>query len=148
MSDIAKTRSIVSFGLSFFRLTDHHAKTTSQIQSMAQDDANQSASGGTTQKGRGLHFVVQTYNIMVLCSDSYTVEPLSLRFLVQHGFDFNKQYATGISYYRGNDRVSTFRLDGSGITRNCVICVLHVSYFCNTYVVFLLYYTCNLYVQM
>lgn len=50
------------------------------------------------------NFVVQTYNITSLCDEEYTVEPGSLRFLVEHGFDFNKQYSQGLSYYRGADQ--------------------------------------------
>jgi hypothetical protein len=43
---------------------------------------------------------------MVLCNEDYIVEPSALRFLIEHGFDFQKQYSTGLGYYRGNDRVS------------------------------------------
>jgi target of EGR1 protein 1 len=43
--------------------------------------------------------------MMVLCSEDYIVEPASLKFLVEHGFDFIKQYSKGLSYYRGNDKV-------------------------------------------
>ena len=46
---------------------------------------------------------VKTYNLLVLCSEDYIVEPASLQFLVKHGFDFSAQYSLGIGYNRGND---------------------------------------------
>ena len=90
MADSAKSRSIISLGLSCFRLT--------------KPAQNGSAD---TQQANNLNFYTQTYNITVLCSEDYTVEPLSLEFLVRHGFDFNKQYSKGMNYYRGSDKVST-----------------------------------------
>merc|ERR1719188_2153734 len=48
-------------------------------------------------------YSVHTYNLSVLCSEDYIVEPASLQFLVQHGFDFSAQYSLGIGYNRGND---------------------------------------------
>ncbi len=42
--------------------------------------------------------------MVVLCSEDYIVEPSSLTFLVEHGFDFQTQYSKGIPYYRGCDR--------------------------------------------
>ena len=78
---VAKTRSIISLGLSLFRF-------------VSQDES----SGGPSWS-----YSCTTYNLLVLCSEDYIVEPASLQFLVQHGFDFSAQYGLGIGYNRGND---------------------------------------------
>jgi len=83
--EVAKTRSIISLGLSCFKL--------------------QHASESSGQSEETSTFLVQTFNIFVLCSENYVVEPLALQFLVSHGFDFNRQYAHGLPYSRGNDPV-------------------------------------------
>lgn len=50
-------------------------------------------------------FIIQTFNVMVLSKSSFIVEPSSLKFLVEHGFDFNKHYAKGIPYDRNDSKV-------------------------------------------
>jgi len=80
---VAKTRSIISLGLSMFKLVPK-----------SEENANSCSSWD---------YAVKSYNLLVLCSEDYIVEPGSLQFLVQHGFDFSAQYALGIGYNRGND---------------------------------------------
>ena len=79
---VAKTRSIISLGLSLFRFLP---------------------SEESSERTSRWSYSVTTYNLLVLCSEDYIVEPASLQFLVQHGFDFGAQYRLGIGYNRGND---------------------------------------------
>ena len=78
--EIAKTRSILSVGISSFSLQQHGEESNNP------------------GKNKNSDFLVQTYNIMLLRKDSFTVEPGSLKFLLEHGFDFNTHYAKAISY--------------------------------------------------
>jgi len=82
--NVAKTRSIISLGLSMFKLFKNNA--------------------GSPRESPGFPYHVQTFNILTLCAEDYIVEPGSLKFLVEHGFDFTKQYSEGLSYMRGDDK--------------------------------------------
>ena len=69
-------------------------------------------------------FLVQTFNVMLLRKDSFTVEPASLKFLLEHGFDFNTHYAKAISYLMPKSEV---RISLFGIILNVTECFLLVK---------------------
>ena len=48
--------------------------------------------------------MIQTFNIVTLCSDPYVVEGNSMKFLASHGFDFNKQYTQGVPYAKASKK--------------------------------------------
>lgn len=88
MVSTAKSRSIISLGLSCFQ---HLA-------------AEEVVNCEDTELIKCRSFTVKTFNITLLCLDDYTVEADALQFLVGHGFDFNKQYSLGVAYYSGEDK--------------------------------------------
>jgi len=51
---------------------------------------------------------VQVFNVWLMCQKPYTIDPSSAAFLLQHGFDFNKQFAKGIPYTPGQLQVSAY----------------------------------------
>ena len=45
----------------------------------------------------------KTYNLLTY-TDQFLVEAKSIKFLIDHGFDLNKLFKTGLKHYRGNDQ--------------------------------------------
>ncbi|XP_033737559.1 target of EGR1 protein 1-like [Pecten maximus] len=100
IANSAKSRSILSIGISCFKLTN----VTNSLKDQSTDSSQEVPQGMEGSGGCQWKFLVQTYNITTLCEEEYTVEPASLKFLIEHGFDFNRQYAKGVPYCRGNDK--------------------------------------------
>ncbi|EDV23307.1 uncharacterized protein TRIADDRAFT_57787 [Trichoplax adhaerens] len=84
LSHVAATRAIIALGISCFHRL--------QVYDNEDGDAEYTT------------VMTQTFNMMTLCDEAYTVDPESLQFLVHHGFNFNRQYSSGISFRRGNDK--------------------------------------------
>ena len=89
LREVAQTRAILSLGISCFRLKKPKSKEQ--------------------EKQIKLTIKVHIYNIVVLCTENYLVEPGSMKFLVEHGFNFNKQYGQGVPYTKGCDEVGIFK---------------------------------------
>ena len=92
MCEVAQSRAILSLGISCFKLKK--LKPHKETKHKESDEI--------------LNVKVNTFNIVVLCLENFIVEPASLKFLVEHGFDFNKQYSRGVPYRRGDDQVSVY----------------------------------------
>ncbi|KAK8381328.1 hypothetical protein O3P69_018427 [Scylla paramamosain] len=90
MAEVARNYAIVALGISCFS-----CNSVSSID--MQDEKGE-------EQIRSHDYMVQTFNVLTMCTDPFTVECDSLKFLHNHGFDFNKLYAKGILYYKGCDR--------------------------------------------
>lgn len=108
LCEVAKTRSVLSLGLSCFKLQNVGQSCISKDVSQADTVADTGSQVHVNQWS----FTVQTFNVVLLCSEEYTVEPGALKFLVEHGFDFNKQYSAGVTYHRGKEKVCFICLKG------------------------------------
>ncbi|CAD5117340.1 DgyrCDS6125 [Dimorphilus gyrociliatus] len=82
ISEGAKTRSVVSLGISCFCRLPSFSKS---------------------EEESALRFAIQTFNLFLLCKNNHIIESSSVKFLVQHGFDFNTQYKYGLLYSPGDD---------------------------------------------
>ncbi|GAB6028962.1 Target of EGR1, member 1 (Nuclear) [Chamberlinius hualienensis] len=96
VASVAQTRAILSLGIACFCSQQLNNETISVQDADKWPDRKKIESEPKT-------YVAQIFDISLLCTDEYVVEPLSLQFLVNHGFDFNMQFSKGLSYKPGND---------------------------------------------
>ncbi|CAH1774981.1 unnamed protein product [Owenia fusiformis] len=132
MSEVARTRSILSIGLSCFKIQPPRSPESEKSENM----------------DKSLTFLVQTFNLVLLCCQDYIVEPMSLEFLVNHGFDFNKQYAKGIHYYRGNDKKDAKKDQKMMRQLFSELLIAQVPIVCHNGLVDLVYLRQNLYAEL
>jgi len=101
---VAKTRSIIALGISTFHLENVQKQAPEEVSNGHTNGDSVEHDSQEKTSTKSWNYRVSTYNLMVLCGEDYIVEPGALKFLVEHGFDFRKQYSHGIQYLRGNDR--------------------------------------------
>eukprot|EP00731_Ephydatia_muelleri_P017993 Em0011g33a len=77
LRETANTHAVLSMGLACFQRREH------------------------SEEALPLPCRVDVFNIWLLCQKPFVVQPKSLQFLLEHGFDFNKQYSRGIHYHPG-----------------------------------------------
>ncbi|KAJ3158874.1 Target of EGR1, member 1 (Nuclear) [Geranomyces michiganensis] len=99
LNKIASTHAVVSFGLSAFEL-------------VSPPDAPQ------------YEFAVHNFEFIMLSKAPFTVASDSMLFLVDNGFDFNRQYTDGIFYWPGNDREASHATDTNVVIRNIFLHLL------------------------
>ncbi|KAJ1555332.1 Target of EGR1, member 1 (Nuclear) [Nowakowskiella sp. JEL0078] len=88
LSHVAKNYALVAFGVSIFELT----KT---IKSQA-----------NTKPDPSVRYDVHNFNFTLVRARDYVVCPSSLSFLMDNGFDFERQVKEGIYYLPGNEKVN------------------------------------------
>ncbi|CAJ0951432.1 unnamed protein product, partial [Mesorhabditis belari] len=75
--DSASTRGILSLGIATFKLKS------------------------TSDEKKRVKYSCQVFNILTYPSRPFTMEPDAMKFLLNHGFDFNKLTKDGVLYYPG-----------------------------------------------
>ncbi|KAJ3115423.1 Target of EGR1, member 1 (Nuclear) [Phlyctochytrium bullatum] len=91
LSAVANEHALIAFGLTTF-------------------ERKPPAANADTQNP---HYAVHNFNFHLLCASPYKVCPESMCFLVDNGFDFNRQFRDGIAYVAGTDPEAGFPADSS-----------------------------------
>ena len=75
LNTVVTSRAILSLGLACFKWSELDGCTSSAVP---------------------LH--AEVYNVWLLIQQPFLTDPSSAKFLIKHGFDFNKQYSLGLPY--------------------------------------------------
>ena len=82
LSAVISSRSILSMGVACCSWgSGHYADTV-----------------GGGNSGKATPIRMEVFNLWLLTQQPFVTDPESARFLLHHGFDFNKQYAQGLPY--------------------------------------------------
>ena len=111
--DVASSYSILSMGVACFQWQRPSSASTSALQTYCK---------------------VEAFNVWMLSQQSYTIDPSSAQFLMEHGFDFNKQFLHGLPYtpLHGNQqqhRTKVTTRSGDLEERFCVLKLSHDTIF-------------------
>lgn len=118
--EVARSRAILTVGISCFKEDPSTIASAQNSITATHDSGMPSYHGNSIASGHAVaHYKAETFNLSVLCSQEFVVEPGSLQFLIQHGFDFNKQFSKGISYHRGIEKVNPYLLSSHSLLLSC-----------------------------
>jgi len=110
LCEVVNTRSILSLGVAAFTW---QSPDTSHL---VNPDLSQVTD---TMPSKSESLEVEVFNVWLLCGRPYTVDPSSARFLVAHGFDFNKHFSLGLPYLPPGTR------DKVGVATLKSVCTCH-----------------------
>lgn len=99
----AETRSLISLGVSCF------------IPILEENESEDSDTEDKINYDNKIRYHAKVYNILLLCSDSFTIDPSAVSFLVKHGFDFNLQFSKGLKYKKGDFSVNDSQISARNI---------------------------------
>ncbi|XP_015789068.1 target of EGR1 protein 1 [Tetranychus urticae] len=94
IGEVAKTRSILSVGLSFFRYNRKLINGSDQTDWRNKDEFCD------------WNFKVINFELLTLCNEESVLEDESRSFLVSHGFDFDAQTSIGLQYLRADQELN------------------------------------------
>ena len=115
--ETVNSRAVLSLGIACFQWRNSHTAGHSPLlfhttqappsnfhngeTAPSSDENGDFSEMGAPSNSSAIGVVARVFNVWLMSQKAYTIDPLSARFLLQHGFDFNKQVAKGIPYSPG-----------------------------------------------
>ena len=112
MCETAKTRSVISIGLSIFEIVETSRLSTLVSKGGFRKRGGQSGGGGDEDLEEGeieedddlnWYYLTHNFNIFCECTGDYVREEQAFEFLTSHGFNLELFNNDAIAYQRGND---------------------------------------------
>ncbi|KAJ3089944.1 Target of EGR1, member 1 (Nuclear) [Quaeritorhiza haematococci] len=105
LRNLVRNHALVAFGLTIFEKSDTVTGTSTPSPNTEELTSSTSSAARKSEKPvSAINYVVHNFNFTMLCQNEFVVTPSSMSFLVENGFDFNRQYRDGIPYFPGNDQ--------------------------------------------